>query len=52
MEEISENFFLVCCVGVVGLCLVDLNVPLLGLLQSLEPLVVVEVLGCGNSLEH
>ena len=32
--------------------LVDLNVPLLLLLQALDPLVVVNVLASGNSLEH
>jgi hypothetical protein len=37
---------------IIGLCLVDLNVPLLGLLESLEPLVVVKSLGSSNSLEH
>jgi hypothetical protein len=33
-------------------CLVDFNVPLLLLLESLEPFIVVDVLACGNSLEH
>mmetsp|Transcript_21509 Transcript_21509/g.32028 ORF Transcript_21509/g.32028 Transcript_21509/m.32028 type:complete len:348 (+) Transcript_21509:155-1198(+) len=33
-------------------CLVDLNVPLLGLLQTLEPSIVVKSLGFSNSLKH
>jgi hypothetical protein len=38
--------------GLLITSLVDLDVPLLGLLQSLEPLVVVKILLFGNSLQH
>ena len=33
-------------------CLVDFHMPLLGLLQTLEPRIVVEILALGNTLEH
>ena len=32
--------------------LVDFDVPLLGLLQALEPFIIVNILLCGNTLEH
>merc|ERR1719183_2487385 len=33
-------------------CLVDLDVPLLGLLQALDPFIVINILLLGNSLQH